>query len=110
MNKIQAIGTTLRYKEAYFRFELFYEKMFQLEKFEKVKKLEPSRKKYFIAYAEHMTRKGYSAKTIRVELAAIRYFHELSEAKFSLPSNAELEKQGIIPILPSLEIPKRRRK
>lgn len=42
-----------------------------------------------------MIEKGLSGAMIRNELSGIRFFQEISRSRFALPTNAELEKQGI---------------
>lgn len=80
-----SIGTRYRYEESNDRFAQFLAEKFRLQNFENVKE------KHFTAYAEHMVHEGYSGKTIRTDLSGIRYFHELSGSRFSLPTNAELK-------------------
>jgi site-specific recombinase XerC len=84
-----SIETRYRYEESNDRFAQFLAEKFRLQNFENVKE------KHFTAYAEHMVHEGYSGKTIRTDLSGIRYFHELSGSRFTLPTNAELEEKGI---------------
>jgi len=49
-----------------------------------------------------MVTDGYAGKTITTDLAGIRFFHELSESKFSLQTNSELKKSGVN--IPSSEV------
>ncbi len=47
--------------------------------------------KHLVAYVEYMQDKGLSARTIKTDLSAIRFFHsKISKAKYKLPSNSEL--------------------
>ncbi len=47
--------------------------------------------KHLVAYVLWMQEKELSASTIKIDLAAIRFFHDkISDAKYSLPSNSEL--------------------
>ena len=47
--------------------------------------------KHLVTYVLWMQEKGLSASTIKTDLAAIRFFHDkISNAKYSLPNNAEL--------------------
>lgn len=84
-----SIKTRYRYEESNDRFAQFLAEKFRLQNFENVKE------KHFTAYAEHMVHEGYSGKTILTDLSGIRYFHELSGSRFSLPSNADLKDKGI---------------
>ena len=56
-----------------------------------LQKLSNISSKHLVAYVLWMQEKGLSASTIKTDLAAIRFFHDkISNAKYTLPSNAEL--------------------
>ena len=84
-----SIETRHRYEEATERFCSFLAEEFHLQKFKNVKP------KHFESYVQKMASDGYAGKTITTDLSGIRFFHELSESRFKLPSNAELKKSGI---------------
>ena len=46
--------------------------------------------KHLVSYVAHMQMTGKSASTIKTDLAAIRFFHDLMDAKYRLPANDEL--------------------
>lgn len=62
------------------------------EKF-KMKNLENLQDKHIISYIEHRQKKGISAKTIKSDLAAIRFMHNQMNAKYELSTNEQLTKK-----------------
>ncbi|TGE31128.1 site-specific integrase [Desulfosporosinus sp. Sb-LF] len=84
-----SIETRHRYEDATERFCGFIAEEFRLQKFKNVKP------KHFESYVAKMVTDGYSGKTITTDLSGIRFFHELSESRFILPTNSELKKSGV---------------
>ena len=80
--------TKERYYMAMKRFCHFLAKKYHLQKLSNISS------KHLVAYLIWMQEKGLSASTIKTDLAAIRFFHDkISDAKYSLPTNAELGTQ-----------------
>ena len=84
-NRQGSYRTKERYYMAMKRFCHFLAEEFHLQKLSNIGS------KHFVAYVLWMQEKGLSASTIKTDLAAIRFFHDkISNAKYTLPSNAEL--------------------
>lgn len=63
------------------------------EKF-KLKNLKNLQDKHIVAYIEHRQNKGISDKTIKNDLGAIRYLHDMvPDAKYTLASNQQLKNE-----------------
>lgn len=76
--------TRARYQEACERFSGFLAKEFRLQKFENIKE------KHITKYVDHMKAERKSPSTIKTDLSGIRFAHQRSGAKFSLPDNSKL--------------------
>ena len=84
-NRQGSYRTKERYYMAMKRFCHFLAEEFHLQKLSNIGS------KHLVAYVLWMQEKGLSASTIKTDLAAIRFFHDkISNAKYTLPSNAEL--------------------
>lgn len=84
----KSIKTRYRYAEATERFCRFAAEEYHLQKFQNVKE------KHIIAYTKYMqTEKGYSAATVKNELAGIRFYYSRSGGKNILPTNNKLDLQ-----------------
>ncbi|MDR1131220.1 MAG: tyrosine-type recombinase/integrase [Oscillospiraceae bacterium] len=85
-NRQGSYKTRERYFEAYKRFLRFVGEVYHLEKLTNISG------KHLSAYIEQMRLKGYSASTVKTDLAAIRFWHDrISDAKYTLPSNGEFD-------------------
>ena len=80
--------TRRTYRASYKPFADFLAEKFHLQKIENVKE------KHFVAYAQHRS-ESTAGSTITKDLSGIRFVHELSESRFPLPTNADLNKQEI---------------
>ena len=84
-NRQGSYRTKERYYMAMKRFCHFLADEYHLQKLSNISS------KHLVAYVLWMQEKGLSASTIKTDLAAIRFFHDkISNAKNTLPSNAEL--------------------
>ena len=84
-NRQGSYRTKERYYMAMKRFCHFLAEEYHLQKLSNISS------KHLVAYVLWMQEKGLSASTIKTDLAAIRFFHDkISNAKYTLPSNAEL--------------------
>ncbi len=87
-NRQGSYRTKERYYMAMKRFCHFLADEYHLQKLSNISG------KHLVAYVLWMQEKGLSASTIKTDLAAIRFFHDkISDAKYSLPTNAELGTQ-----------------
>ena len=87
-NRQGSYRTKERYYMAMKRFCHFLAENYHLQKLANISG------KHLVAYVLWMQEKGLSASTIKTDLAAIRFFHDkISDAKYSLPTNAELGTQ-----------------
>lgn len=83
-NRQGSYKTKERYFEAYKRFLKFAGDEFALQKLSNISG------KHLSAYISHMQNIGYSASTIKTDLAAIRFWHDrIPAAKYTLPLNCE---------------------
>lgn len=84
-NRQGAYKTRGRYYEAMQRLCRFLAEEYRLQKLANLKP------EHISAYVEHMQEKGLSASTIKTDLAAIRFYHDLiSNTRYKLPANDEL--------------------
>ena len=85
-NRQGSFKTRERYKMAMNRFCRFLAHEYRLEKLANIAP------KHIRAYTEHMQEKGLSASTIKTDLAAIRFWHDMiPNAKHKLPENTSME-------------------
>ena len=88
-NRQGSYKTRQRYYEAMQRFCKFLADTFRLQKLANISG------KHLTAYVHHLQESGKSASTVKTDLAAIRFWHDkISEAKYKLPSNADLSDQA----------------
>lgn len=88
-NRQGSYKTRQRYYEAMQRFCKFLADTFHLQKLSNISG------KHLTAYVHHLQESGKSASTVKTDLAAIRFWHDkISEAKYKLPSNADLSDQA----------------
>ena len=73
-----------RYYEAMKRFCRYLAHEYRLQKLANVSG------KHLVSYVEQMQMSGKAASTIKTDLAGIRFFHDLMDAKYHLPDNDEL--------------------
>lgn len=84
-------ATRDRYEKACSSFVSFLDERYKL------KNLRNVQDKHVVSYIEHRQAKGIADKTIKTELGAIRYMHDMvPEAKYVLSSNAEITKNYAI--------------
>lgn len=83
-NRQGSFRTKDRYYEAMKRFCKFLADHYRLQK------LSNLRGEHLVSYVEHMQMAGKAASTIKTDLAAIRFFHDLMDTKRRLPGNDEL--------------------
>ena len=84
-NRQGSYQTRHRYYEAMKRFCRFLAEAFHLQK------LSNMSGKHLIPYVTYLQESGKSASTVKTDLAAIRFFHDLiPDAKYRLPRNDEL--------------------
>ncbi len=77
--------TRRRYYEAMQRFCRFLAEVFRLERLANIAP------KHIYAYVAYLREQGKSASTIKTDLSAIRFFHDLIQnPRYELPSNADL--------------------
>lgn len=81
-NRQGSYRTKQRYYEAMQRFCKFLAEEFRLQK------LVNMSGKHLVAYIQHLQESGRAASTIKTDLAAIRFFHDLMDAKHPLPDNS----------------------
>ena len=81
-NRQGSFRTRARYYEAMQRFCRFLADQFRLER------LANTAPKHIFAYVDYLQGKGLSASTIKTDLSAIRFFHDLIPApRYKLPGN-----------------------
>ena len=83
-NRQGSFRTKDRYYEAMKRFCRYLAHEYRLQKLANVSG------KHLVSYVEQMQMSGKAASTIKTDLAAIRFFHDLMDAKYHLPNNDEL--------------------
>ena len=84
-NRQGSFRTRARYYEATRRFCRFVAERYRLER---LANLSP---KHLCAYAEFLKESGKAPSTIKTELAAIRFFHDLiPDPRYELPDNRGL--------------------
>ena len=83
-NRQGSFRTKGRYYEAMKRFCRYLAEHYHLQKLANISG------KHLVGYVEHMQMTGKAASTIKTDLAAIRFFHDLMDAKYRLPGNDEL--------------------
>lgn len=84
-NRQGSFRTKERYYEACKRFCAYLADEYRLQKLSNISG------KHLVSYVLYLQENGKSASTIKTDLAAIRFFHDkLSDAKYTLPTNAEL--------------------
>ena len=83
-NRQGRFHTKDRYYEAMKRFCRYLAHEYRLQKLSNVSG------KHLVSYVEQMQMSGKAASTIKTDLAAIRFFHDLMDAKYHLPDNDEL--------------------
>ena len=83
-NRQGSFRTKDRYYEAVKRFCKFLADHYHLQKLANISG------KHLVSYVEHMQMAGKAASTIKTDLAAIRFFHDLMDTKRRLPGNDEL--------------------
>ena len=87
-NRQGSFKTRARYYEAMQRFSLFLADTFRLER------LANAAPKHIYAYVTHLQEGGKAASTIKTDLAAIRFYHDLiPNARYKLPANSDLNLQ-----------------
>ena len=88
-NRQGSYKTRQRYYEAMQRFCRFLADSYHLQKLTNISG------KHLVAYVHHLQKGGKSASTVKTDLAAIRFWHDkLGDAKYKLPSNADLSDQA----------------
>ena len=81
-------GTRARYKQSCIKFADFINKKFKMQN------LRNLQDKHIVAYIKYRQAQGISPKTIKSDLGAIRYLHDmLDNAKYELSDNATLAKE-----------------
>ena len=84
-NRQGSFRTKERYYLATKRFCLFLAEAYHLQKLSNISG------KHLVHYVRYMQEKGYSASTVKTDLAGIRFFHDkISSPKYKLPTNAQL--------------------
>ena len=84
-NRQGSFRTKERYYEAMKRFCAFLADAFRLQKLSNING------KHLTAYILKLQDDGKAPSTIKTDLAAIRFFHDLMDAKYKLPDNEELK-------------------
>lgn len=80
-------GTRARYKQSCVKFADFINEKFKMQN------LRNLQDKHIVAYIQHRQAQGISPKTIKSDLGAIRYLHDMIDnAKYELADNATLAK------------------
>ena len=88
-NRQESYKTRQRYYEAMQRFCRYLAEEYRLQKLANISG------KHLVAYVHHLQKGGKSASTVKTDLAAIRFWHDkLGDAKYKLPSNADLSDQA----------------
>ena len=88
-NRQESYKTRQRYYEAMQRFCRFLAEEYRLQKLANISG------KHLVAYVHYLQEHGKSASTVKTDLAAIRFWHDkLGDAKYKLPSNADLSSQA----------------
>ncbi len=84
-NRQGSYKTRARYYEAMQRFCRFLAEVFRLERLANIAP------KHIYAYVAHLQESGKSASTIKTDLSAIRFFHDLiPNPRYELPQNKDL--------------------
>jgi len=84
-NRQGSFRTKERYYLATKRFCLFLAEEYHLQKLTNISG------KHLVHYVRYMQENGYSASTVKTDLAGIRFFHDkISSPKYKLPTNAQL--------------------
>ena len=83
-NRQGSFHTKRRYYEAMKRFCAYLADMYHLQKLSNING------KHLVSYVIYLQDTGKSASTIKTDLAAIRFFHDKMDHKYTLPSNDEL--------------------
>lgn len=84
-NRQGSYKTRARYYEAMQRFLRFQAEVFRLERLANIAP------KHIYAYVTHLQEQGKSASTIKTDLSAIRFFHDLIQnPRYELPTNDDL--------------------
>lgn len=87
-NRQGSFKTRARYYEAMQRFCRFLADAFRLERLANIAP------KHIYSYATHLQEGGKATSTIKTDLAAIRFYHDLiPNARYELPSNTDLNLQ-----------------
>ena len=87
-NRQGSYKTRARYYEAMQRFCRFLSEVYRLERLANIAP------KHIYAYVAHLQDGGKSASTIKTDLSAIRFFHDLiPNARYELPGNGDLSLQ-----------------
>lgn len=85
--RMNSFGTRARYKSSCTKFVQFLNERF------KMKNLRNLQDKHVVAYIEHRQQEGIAAKTLKNDLAAIRYLHDMiPRAKHELSDNETLQR------------------
>jgi len=85
--RMNSFGTRARYKSSCTKFVQFLDERF------KMKNLRNLQDKHVVAYIEHRQQEGVAAKTLKNDLAAIRYLHDMiPRAKHELSDNETLQR------------------
>ncbi|WP_018085709.1 tyrosine-type recombinase/integrase [Desulfurispora thermophila] len=79
-----SVKSIYRYQESMKNFMAFCAEQFYLQKLAKIQE------KHLRAYIEHRRAEGTAEKTIKNDIAAIRFFHRYMDAKYKLPDNKAL--------------------
>lgn len=89
--RMGSYATRVRYKNSCKLFIEFLDERFKL------KNLRNLSNKHVIAYIEYRQENGISAKTIKNDLAAIRFMHDfVDQARYELASNEELAEEYVV--------------
>ena len=83
-NRQGSFHTKRRYYEAMKRFCAYLADVYHLQKLSNISG------KHLVSYVIYLQDTGKSASTIKTDLAAIRFFHDKMDHKYTLPSNDEL--------------------
>ena len=83
-NRQGSFHTKRRYYEAMKRFCAYLADVYHLQKLSNISG------KHLVSYVIYLQSTGKSASTIKTDLAAIRFFHDKMDHKYTLPSNDEL--------------------
>lgn len=87
-NRQGSYKTRARYYEAMQRFCRFLAEVYRLERLANIAP------KHIYAYVTYLQEQGKSASTIKTDLSAIRFFHDLiPNARYELPGNGDLSLQ-----------------